>query len=82
MKILALDVATNTGICVGDSGATPRAWTVDLGKSPIQRKLSNALVMTQGLITTHKPDLIVIEAPIGGKKVNQTLIKMVGCIEG
>jgi Holliday junction resolvasome RuvABC endonuclease subunit len=82
MKILALDVATTTGVCVGSSGAAPRAWTVDLGKSPIQRKLSNALVMTQGLITAHNPDLIVIEAPIGGKKVNQPLIKMVGCIEG
>lgn len=38
--------------------------------------------MTQGLITAHKPDLIVIEAPIGGQKVNASLIKMVGCIEG
>ncbi len=83
MKILALDVATKTGVCVGVPGANrPRAWTVDLGKSPIQRKLSNALVMTQGLITAHKPDLIVIEAPIGGQKVNASLIKMVGCIEG
>ncbi len=83
MKILALDVATSTGVCVGDSSANrPKAWTVDLGKPPIQRKLSNVLTMTQALIVHHNPDLIVIEAPIGGKKVNAPLIKMVGCIEG
>lgn len=83
MKVLALDVATKTGVCVGVPGANaPRAWTVDLGKPPIGRKLSNALAMTQGLITAHKPDLIVIEAPLGGQKVNASLIKMVGCIEG
>lgn len=82
MKILALDVSTNTGVCVGTTDANrPKAWTVSLGKLPTERKLSNALVMTQGLILSHSPDLIVIEAPIGGKKVNPPLIKMVGCIE-
>lgn len=95
MRILALDVATNTGICVGDAGAAPRAWTINLGEAPdIGRRLSkadqerlqarrfnNALVMAHGLIVRNEPDLIVIEAPIGGKEANAYLIKLVGIIE-
>ncbi|GAB5434767.1 MAG: hypothetical protein EpisKO_41370 [Epibacterium sp.] len=95
MRILALDVATNTGICVGDTGAAPRAWTVNLGEAPDRgrlskedkerldaRRFSNALQMTHGLILRNSPDLIVVEAPIGGREANAYLIGLVACIRG
>lgn len=95
MKIVALDVATQTGICVGDSGADPRAWSISLGQAPHDRRMSkderaeldalrfsNALVMTHGLIEHHQPDLIVIEAAIGGPKASQFLIGLVACVRG
>jgi Holliday junction resolvasome RuvABC endonuclease subunit len=82
VKILALDIATNTGICVGAPGANPKAWSVNLGQAPEARRLSNALRMAHGLIETHKPDLIVVEAAIGGKNASAYLTKLLGCVEG
>lgn len=95
MKILALDVATNTGVCVGSSDAAPRAWTVNLGEAPKHGRLSkadkekldakrfsNVLQLTHGLIAKNEPDLIVIEAPIGGQEANAYLIGLVACIRG
>ncbi|MFV1593300.1 hypothetical protein VWY73_12465 [Phaeobacter sp. JH20_12] len=81
MKILALDIASTTGICVGSSGADPRAWSVSLGEGSQGRRLSQALKMTQGLIVHHKPDLVVGEAAIGGKNASAFLIKLFGCVE-
>lgn len=82
MKILALDIASQTGICVGSSGAVPKAWSISLGKAPQGRRFSEALKMTQGLIVTHKPDLVVAEAAIGGPKASAYLIGLVACVEG
>jgi len=95
MKILTLDLATTTGICVGVSGADPKAWSISLGDAPYikggmsqadkfkleSKRLNNALIMTQGLIQTHSPDLIVAEAAIGGKNANSYLIKLFGCVQ-
>lgn len=82
MKIVALDIATNTGICVGTPGADPKAWSINLGPPPDERRFSNALRLTQGLIETHKPDLIVVEAAIGGPKASHYLIGLVACVRG
>lgn len=83
MKILALDVASVTGICVGSSGAIPKAWSVDLGKGRSEdARLSQALSMTHGLIVKHNPDLIVIEAAIGGKNASAFLIGLTCCVRG
>lgn len=82
MKVLALDVATNTGVAVGESCGNPTSLTVNLGKPPNGRRFSNALRMTQDLIAEHKPDLIVAEAAIGGPKASAYLIGLVACIEG
>ena len=82
MKIVALDVATRTGVCVGSSGADPRAWSVDLGKPPEERRFSNVLTLTQGLIVEHRPDLIVVEAFIGGREASAYLIGLVACVRG
>lgn len=82
MKIVALDVATRTGVCVGSSGADPRAWSVNLGKAPDERRFSNVLTLTQSLIVEHEPDLVVIEAFVGGPKASAYLIGLVACVRG
>lgn len=82
MKILSLDIATNTGICVGTPGANPKAWSVSLGQPPEDRRLSNALKMTHGLIEAHCPDLIVVEAAIGGRNKPDFLIGLLACVRG
>lgn len=82
MKILALDIAINTGVAFGSSVSVPRTWTVNLGKPPHAQRFSNALRMTQELIQANDPDLVVVEAAIGGPKASAFLIKLVGCVEG
>lgn len=83
MKILALDIATHTGIAVGDSGDAPKAWSVDLGQGRSEEaRFSEVLRLTHGLIATHSPALVVIEAPIGGKNANAFLIGLAACVRG
>lgn len=82
--ILALDVATRTGICVMRKGENrPVAWSVDLGAGRSEdARFSAALVLTHGLIEKHKPDLIAIEGAVGGPKASAYLIGLVACIRG
>lgn len=82
MKILALDLATSTGVCAGNSGAAPHAWTVSLGGLPDDRRFSNVLRLTHAIIEEHTPDLIVVEAPVGGPKASAYLIGLVACVRG
>lgn len=82
MKIVALDIATRTGIAAGVSGGTPKWWEVDLGKAPNERRFSNVLRLTHEIIVEHQPDLIVVEAAIGGPKASAYLIGLVSCVEG
>jgi hypothetical protein len=81
--ILALDLAGVTGVAVGAPGGAPTAWSVDLGKSRSEdARFSKALVLTHKLIETHKPDLIAIEAPVGGPKTSHFLVGLVACVRG
>ncbi|MFY0682841.1 MAG: hypothetical protein JXR13_19920 [Thalassovita sp.] len=83
MKVLALDIATQTGVAVGNSGDAPKAWSVDLGKGHSEDvRFSEVLKLTHGLIATHKPELIAIEAPIGGNNANAYLIGLAACVRG
>jgi hypothetical protein len=83
MIILALDLAGVTGVAVGSPGGAPTAWSVDLGKSRSEdARFSQALVLTHKLIETHKPDLIAIEAPVGGPKTSHFLVGLVACVRG
>lgn len=83
MRVLALDVATQCGIAVGSSRDKPKAWSVDLGLGRSEDyRFSEALRLTQGLIETHNPDLIVVEAFIGGKHASAYLIGLVACVRG
>lgn len=81
--ILALDVATRCGIAVGDTRSHPKAWSVDLGSGRSEdHRFSECLRLTHGLIETHNPDLIVVEAFIGGKHASAYLIGLVACVRG
>lgn len=82
MKILSLDIATNMGIAIGTAGSTPRAWSLNLGKAPDDRRFSKLLQATSVLLIEHKPDLVAIEAPIGGKTKSDYLIGLAACARG
>ena len=82
MKVLALDIATNMGIAVGMSGGAPRAWSVHLGQAPDERRFSKLLSVTAALIAEHKPDLVAIEAPIGGNMKSDYLIGLAAIARG
>jgi hypothetical protein len=82
VKILALDIATSTGVAFGDSKGQPRAWTVHLGKAPDERRFANALRMTAKMIVENEPELIVVEAAVGGPKASAFLIGLLACVRG
>lgn len=82
MKICALDIASKTGVCIGESGADPTAWTCDLGKPPDDRRFSNVATLAETIIDKHRPDLIVAEAPVGGRQASAYLIGLVACVRG
>lgn len=81
MRVLAFDIAQNTGVAVGDAGGTPEYWSVFLGESH-EARLSKALHMTANLIGKYKPDLIAIENVVGRKKTPHINVKIIGCVEG
>jgi Holliday junction resolvasome RuvABC endonuclease subunit len=85
MRILALDIASVTGVAVGEShgSVSPRAWSVDLGKAKSEdHRFSQALILTHKLIAEHKPDLIAVEAAVGGPKTSHFLVGLLACIRG
>lgn len=82
MRVMALDIATNMGVAVGIAGGAPRAWSVHLGEAPDERRFSRLLTVTAKLLTEHQPDLVAIEAPIGGKMKSNYLIGLAACARG
>ena len=81
MKILALDLATTTGLAFGSAQSAPVTWAVDLGKGDA-KKFAKAMQMTKAAIERYQPDLIAIEAPVGGPKTSHFLVGLVACVEG
>lgn len=81
MKILALDIARNTGFALGSSGGKPVSWSVDLGEAH-ERRFSKALEVTAKLIADHKPDLIAIENMVGRAKTPHVNVQIIGCVRG
>ena len=82
MKIAALDIATHMGVAIGNSGGHPRAWTCFLGDKPDARRFQRAMAITRQMMRQAKPELVVIEAPIGGRQSSQYLVGLVACVEG
>lgn len=79
--LVALDVASRTGVAVGEPGGTPRAWSVNLGTGDDER-YANALKLTDRLIREYRPTMVAIEAPIGGSRTSHLLVGLVACIRG
>jgi len=83
IKVLALDLATLTGVAVGSAGESLDFWTHDLGKGASeQHRFGRAIVLTSDLIRDHKPDLVAIEAAVGGQTASQFLTGLVACVRG
>jgi len=83
--ILALDLASKTGVAVGS--ASPIAFTEVLGATGTAhgQRFLNAFTMTRRLIKKYSPDLIALEAPIGvhgggSKKRPEVLMGLRGCV--
>lgn len=95
--ILAMDVASSTGTCVGPVGTTPRIQTFDLnppGPDPEgQARLQAVYDLTIRLIRQHNVQRIAVEEPIvnltartNGKRTENKrtpflLIGLVGCVK-
>ena len=83
MILLAFDVASTTGVCVGQAGGKPRAWAVNLGRGGSETdRLAKALRMVAAYIVQFKPDVVAVEAPVGGKDANALLIGLAACVKG
>lgn len=77
MKILALDIATKSGVAVGSAEGKPEFATEDFSDCGSQyAKFSMARIWARNLIRQHEPDLLALEAPIvgGGGMQNRALI--------
>lgn len=83
MKILALDIATTCGCAVGEAGGAPRAWSVDLGKRLSDReRFAKTIGLARWACQKYSPDLVAIEAPVGGPKTSHLLVGMWACAMG
>ena len=66
-----------------EDGRPPLAFSVDLGKAqPEDVRFSRALALTHKLIAEHGPDVLAIEAPVGGPQTSHFLVGLVACVRG
>jgi hypothetical protein len=83
-RVMALDIATSTGVAFGVAGKSPRATTYVFGKAggSQEARFAKAMGITRNLIERYEPDHVFFEAPIGGEKANAFLIGLAACITG
>lgn len=79
MIVAGLDIATMTGVCLGEPGQTPRFYSRDLGAGKSHdHRWGEALRLAQHLIAKEGVGAIGIEAPIivpkRDKKANNLLL--------
>lgn len=82
MKVLAVDLAATTGVAFGRPLTAPESWTVDFIKWRDEARLARVIRWVLHIQASLTPDLIAVEAPIGGKDANAMLIGMVACLRG
>lgn len=65
-RVLALDIATNTGFAVGDIGGKPRLGSIRFGGPQASLAEAGAAAVTwiTEFIEVDRPDLLLIEAPL------------------
>jgi Holliday junction resolvasome RuvABC endonuclease subunit len=80
VKVLAFDIASRTGVCFGEAGQKPRAWAVSLGEG--DDRYAKAIRMCGAYVDRFQPDLVVIEAPVGGRDASALLIGLIACVKG
>ncbi len=80
VKILAFDIASTTGVAFGAAGDKPKAWAVTLGAG--DERYAKAIRMCGAYVDRFAPDLVVIEAPVGGRDANALLIGLACCVKG
>mgnify|MGYP000523576001 CR=1 FL=1 len=81
MMVLAVDLATRTGCAYGATGTSPTTWAVDFGRfKDHDARLAQVLRWVRHQHDTICPDLIAVEAPIGGKEASALLIGMAACV--
>lgn len=80
MRVLAFDTAIKTGVCIGDAGATPRAWSVDLGKVEWDLRFARTLRMVERYVNEYSPDVVAVEGPAAGGYQNPDLIILTGLV--
>lgn len=83
MVILALDIATQTGVAVGSPGSAPKAWSYDLGKGKSDTfRFSRIIRLVQVCVGKYGITHIAIEAPVGGPKTSHLLVGLWACASG
>lgn len=80
MKVLAFDIATQTGVAFGRPGEKPITKVIDLGSGRSDAaRFAKALRMAEGFIEARKPDLVAVEAPIGPGS-STVLVGLYACV--
>lgn len=91
MKLLALDIATTTGVAVGDTaGGYPKAWSVNLGRplrghkkaAPHEVRFARLQQLVWSVCKEHEIERVAIEAPIGGPRTSHLLVGLAACARG
>lgn len=83
MRILAIDLATTTGCAFGSPMSKPESWTVDFHRwKNHDQRMAQVLRWVRHLHEKLAPDLIAVEAPIGGPDASHLLIGMTFCVRG
>lgn len=83
MRVLSLDIATRCGVAFGEAGAAPRAWSVDLGKGASDpARFAKSIGVARWACQKFEPDLVAVEAPVGGVKTSHLLVGMWACVLG
>lgn len=83
MKILALDVATRMGCAFGRPSSAPATWTVGFDElREHDARFSKAIRFMQEMHKQLAPDLVAVEAAVGGRDANAYLIGLVAVLRG
>lgn len=81
MRIMALDIATTTGVAIGEAGAIPDSFSVRLKRPSDEVRVApfNLLSFLRDRWTLERPDLLVIEHflnPVAQKSADAVILQL------